>query len=156
MKKQFCIICSLIIMLIPMLCVAEAPMQFLKTPVVEVIEENKMPAQELYKSEGLRATVAIGLQISLMQQEKNSDGYIDTETMWIGYNGDCFYVVSAYSESQRALFELDTKYFICKYRIEDNADMNQNEMICEEFCPDYYCALSPKEVESALYSIINK
>ena len=44
MKKQFCIICSLIIMLIPILCVAEAPMQFLKTSVVEAIEEYKIQA----------------------------------------------------------------------------------------------------------------
>lgn len=156
MKKQFCIICSLIIMLIPMLCAAEAPMQFLKTPVIDIIKEYKMPAQELYKAEDLRALIAVGLQISLMQQEENSDGSIDPKSIWIGCNGDCFYLVSAYSESKRALFELDMKYFICKYRIEDNADMSQNEMICKEICPDYYCALSQKEVESVLYGIINK
>ena len=156
MKKRFFIISILIVMLIPMLCAAEAPMQFLKTPVIDIIKEYEMPAQELFKAEDLRALIAVALQISLMEQDKNSDGHIEPKSMWIGCNGDCFYLVSAYSESKRAIFELDTKYLICKYRIEDNADMSQNEMICKEICPDYYCALSQKEVESVLYGMMNK
>ena len=156
MKRAFCLICSFILMTLPGLCMAEAPMQhFLKTGVVDILAESEISAQTLYETERLRASVAIVLQISLYKQNNQSGGSFDSKTMYIGYNGECFYVICAYSETQRAIYELDTEYHMCKYRIDDNADMSQNEMICKELCPDHYCSLSQKEIESAVYALTN-
>lgn len=153
-KKIFCLICSFIMLLLPIMCRAESTMTFLKTAVVDIIGD-KLSAQELYESEGLRATVAIALQISLFQQKNIDSKFFDMKTTYVGYNGDCFYVVSAYSETQRVVYELDLGYHICKYELDNDADISQNETVCKEFCTDYYL-IDQKEYESAFYKMINQ
>lgn len=149
MKKYFSLFLSLLILMIPVLGIAETQ-KFLKTPVAEI----EVTAEGWCSDDGLRATLAVALQLSLMQQEGISEGHFEPNATYVGYNEQSAFVVSALSETERAVFELDTEYHICKYYIDTDADMTQNETICKELCPEYCWVTDQKEVESAFYSLL--
>lgn len=110
MKKYICLVLSLLIIMMPVLTIAETQ-KFLKTPVAEM-----EVSAEQWCHDDLRALIAVGLQLSLIKQQGKA-GQIDFQTTYVGYNEQSVFVVSAVSEKDRAVFELDTEYHMLLKRI---------------------------------------
>lgn len=160
MKKRFCAILFIFILLLSNFSVGETTMQFLNTPatkeVVNMIASTGMTAKDCCdESSGLRAILAVGLTYQLLQKEGFASWDVDVATNYVGYSEDLFYAVMALSSTQRAILELDTKYHICNYRLEEDTDTSKNEMVCQELCEENYWPLNVKEIQSALYQILN-
>jgi len=148
----FCFVLSVLLALIySTTTIADSSYKFLKTPVAE----TGAPADVLCADDDIRATVIVALNFSLIQQQNASEGTIDIPSTYIGYFEETIFVVTSLSDTQRAIFEIDTKYQTCKYCIEDNTDKSQNETICKDLCHGNYWPANQKAIEGVLYRLMN-
>lgn len=151
MKKLCCLVCCLVLILLPLMGNCEDAMNFLKNDALTTIMNSPYSAEDLCEA---GASMVVALQLALMMQEEVVDGHFNTKTCYIGYADNCFYAVSEFSPTERAVYMMDMEYKICKYRIDVDVDLTQNEEVIKELCPDHYEQIDPKELESALYNIL--
>lgn len=149
MKKIIFTICLIIVMIFPMCGIAETPSHTLKTPIVKL----EGTAQDFCVDEETRAMVAVGLLVSYGQQKEMESMSFKLDSTYIGYNGDCVYVVLSLTESERIIFEFDTAYSFCLYHIENTTDTNQNEQVCKELCPEYNWKIDERALLGAFSQI---
>lgn len=164
MKKLICVLCALVMALLPVLVMAEAEFhvaveeetnsnwKFMETIFLDTVLDNPF---EIWKDEELGGGIIAITNIELTLQDKALGGGLGSNNCYIGYSENCLYLVVQRDSEKMYIVEFDRQYSMCMYQERSCDETTDYGKICEEFCGANYWKVEPKAVQAGFYKFMN-
>lgn len=163
MKKLLCVLCAMVMALLPVVgmaaaevsAVAEEPnpnWKAFETILLDTVVDHPL---DTWKDEELGGFIIAVTSIELAAQEKAEGGGLVANNCYIGYSENCLYLVVQRNSDRMYIIEFDRQYSMCMYQERSCDETTDYEKICEEFCGENYWKVEPKAVQAAFYKLMN-